>query len=86
VKPSAKDRIVGPGFLFIEDERWVTPNLIGLQDFHEALCPPNYADMHAVVEAFVERKFGSGDGGHWCVRKEVRSTVHASKTGGARRV
>jgi hypothetical protein len=86
VKPSAKDRIVGLGFFFIEDGRWVIPNPIGLQDFHEALCPPNYADMHAVVEAFVERKFGTGGGGHWCVRKEFRCAVHASEAGGARRV
>jgi hypothetical protein len=52
-----RDGIAGLGFRFVEDERWVTPNAVGLDGVYEALCPPNYPDMHAAVEAFVERKF-----------------------------
>jgi hypothetical protein len=55
---NARDGISGLGFQFVEDERWVTPNPVGLRGVYEALCPPNYPDMHAAVEAFVERKFG----------------------------
>jgi hypothetical protein len=54
----AADGIAGLGFRFVEDERWVTPNPVGLDDIFEALCPPYHADMHAAVEAFVARKFG----------------------------
>jgi hypothetical protein len=55
---NARDGITGLGFQFVEDERWVTPNPVGLKGVYEALCPPNYPDMHAAVETFVERKFG----------------------------
>lgn len=55
---NARDGVAGLGFRFVEDERWVTPNAVGLDGVYEALCPPNYPDMHAAVEAFVERKFG----------------------------
>jgi hypothetical protein len=55
---NARDGIAGLGFRFVEDERWVTPNPVGLDGVYEALCPPNYTDMHAAVEAFVQRKFG----------------------------
>jgi hypothetical protein len=54
------DGVAGLGFRFVEDERWVTPNPVGLDGFYEALCPPNYPDMQAAVQAFVERKFGPG--------------------------
>jgi hypothetical protein len=54
----ARDGVSGLGFRFVEDERWVTPNAVGLDGVYEALCPPYYTDMHAAVEAFVERKFG----------------------------
>jgi len=56
---NAHNGVEGLGFRFVEDERWVTPNPIGLEGVYEALCPPNYPDMHAAVEAFFERKFGS---------------------------
>jgi hypothetical protein len=56
----AGDGISGLGFSFVEDDRWVTPNPVGLAGIYEALCPPNYSDMHAAVEAFVARKFGPG--------------------------
>jgi hypothetical protein len=55
---NARDGVAGLGFRFVEDERWVTPNAVGLQGIYEALCPPNYPDMRAAVEAFVRRKFG----------------------------
>lgn len=55
-----RDGVAGLGFRFVEDKRWVTPNPVGLEGVYEALCPPNYPDMHAAVEAFVERKFGPG--------------------------
>jgi hypothetical protein len=54
----ARDGVAGLGFRFVEDERWVTPNAVGLEGVYEALCPPNYPDMRAAVEAFVARKFG----------------------------
>jgi hypothetical protein len=55
---SAADGIAGLGFRFVEDERWITPNAVGLDGVYEALCPPYYPDMRAAVETFVERKFG----------------------------
>jgi hypothetical protein len=55
---NADDGVAGLGFRFVEDERWVTPNPVGLDGVYEALCPPYHPDMRAAVEAFVERKFG----------------------------
>jgi hypothetical protein len=57
---NARDGIQGFGFRFVEDDRWVTPNPVGLPGIFESLCPPFYPDMHAAVEAFVARKFGPG--------------------------
>lgn len=80
---SARDGIHGLGFHFIEDERWVTPNPVGLPGLYEALCPPFYPDMHAAVEAFVARKFGSGGAydptvpGPWREASRVKRTVSA---------
>ncbi len=54
----AAQGIAGLGFRCTEDERWVNPNPVGLDGVYEGLCPPYYPDMHADVEAFVERKFG----------------------------
>jgi hypothetical protein len=54
----AGEGIRGLGFRFVEDERWVTPNPVGLDGIYEALCPPNQPDMDAAVRLFVERKFG----------------------------
>jgi hypothetical protein len=65
----------------VEDERWVTPNPVGLDGVYEALCPPYYPDMRPAVEAFVERKFGrhgayEPDGpGPWREPSRVKSTV-----------
>lgn len=78
---NARDGIAGLGFRFVEDERWLTPNPVGLEGVYEALCPPNYRDMHAAVEAFVERKFGPGGAydpdtpGPWQESAAVKKTV-----------
>jgi hypothetical protein len=78
---NARDGVAGLGFRFVEDERWLTPNPVGLEGVYEALCPPNYPDMHAAVEAFVERKFGRGGAydpetpGPWQQSAAVKNTV-----------
>lgn len=78
----AGDGVAGLGFRCVEDERWVTPNPVGLEGVYEALCPPNYPDMRAAVNAFVERKFGRGGaydpdmpGGPWQENAAVKRTV-----------
>lgn len=76
-----KDGITGLGFEFVEDERWVTPNPVGLKGVYEALCPPFYPDMHAAVKVFVERKFGENgaykpnSAGPWRDGQKVKKTV-----------
>jgi hypothetical protein len=78
---SSADGIKGLGFRFVEDERWVAPNPVGLDGVYQALCPPYFPDMHAATEAFVERKFGSdgaytGDArGPWRESDHVKATV-----------
>ncbi len=78
---NAKHGVAGLGFRFVEDERWVTPNAVGLDGVYEAMCPPYYPDMHAAVEAFVERKFGGGGAydpdtpGPWKESEAVKGTV-----------
>jgi hypothetical protein len=54
----AEDGIQGLGFRFVSDERWTTPNPVGLENHFEALVPPFQTDMRSAVETFVERKFG----------------------------
>jgi hypothetical protein len=77
----ATQGVSGLGFRFIEDERWIAPNPVGLDGVYEALCPPYYPDMHAAVEAFVERKFGSAgayahrDAGAWRDAVGVKRSV-----------
>jgi hypothetical protein len=77
----AGDGITGLGFRFVEDDRWVTPNAVGLEGVYEALCPPNHPDMRTAVEAFVERKFGPGGAydpdtpGPWRDSARVKKTV-----------
>lgn len=56
----AGDGVQGLGFRFVTDERFTTPNPVGLEGHFEALCPPFQPDMRSAVETFVERKFGSG--------------------------
>jgi hypothetical protein len=78
---NARDGITGLGFRFVEDERWVTPNAVGLDGVYEALCPPNYPDMQRAVEVFVERKFGphgaytADAAGPWRQSAGVKETV-----------
>jgi hypothetical protein len=59
---NAGDGIKGLGFQFVENDRWVTPNPVGLNGVYEALCPPNYPDMFAATEVFVKGKFGEKGG------------------------
>lgn len=78
---NARDGVAGLGFRFVEDERWVTPNAVGLDGVYQGLCPPYYPDMHAAVEAFVARKFGPGGAydpdapGPWLEPGPVKRTV-----------
>jgi hypothetical protein len=78
---NADDGVAGLGFRFVEDERWVTPNPVGLDGVYEALCPPYFPDMRAAVETFVERKFGPGGAydpdlpGPWREPGGVKATV-----------
>jgi hypothetical protein len=50
--------IQGLGFRFVEDDRWLMPNPVGLDGHIEGLCPPYVSDMREAVEIFVARKFG----------------------------
>jgi hypothetical protein len=78
---NAGEGIKGLGFRFVENENWITPNPVGLPGIYEALCPPNYPDMHAAVNVFVERKFGKNGAyeentsGPWKESKKVMQTV-----------
>jgi len=71
----------GLGFRFVEDDDWLVPNPVGLDDVIEGLCPPYYPDMRSAVEAFVERKFGPGGAydretpGPWKDGDEVKESV-----------
>ncbi len=71
----------GLGFRFERNDQWITPNSLGLPGIYEALSPPNYADMRAAVETFVERKFGSEGAynadkpGPWKDSAGMKSTV-----------
>ncbi|HSJ05639.1 MAG TPA: hypothetical protein VK936_02980 [Longimicrobiales bacterium] len=56
----AADGVNGLGFRFTTDERWTTPNPVGLAGHFEALCPPFQSDMRSAVETFVQRRFGPG--------------------------
>jgi hypothetical protein len=78
---NAAEGVAGLGLRLVEDERWVTPNPVGLDGVYQALCPPYFPDMHAAVEAFVERKFGAGGaydpaaGGPWRESTRMKTTV-----------
>lgn len=77
----AEEGIRGLGFRFVTDERWTTPNPVGLEGHFEALCPPFQRDMRAAVETFVERKFGTGGAydpstpGPWKESRRVKDSV-----------
>lgn len=77
----AREGIQGLGFEVMEDDRWTTPNPVGLKGVYEALCPPFYPDMHTAVKEFADRKFGqkgaykASDNGPWRESKEVKNSV-----------
>ncbi|HSJ23059.1 MAG TPA: hypothetical protein VK929_00140 [Longimicrobiales bacterium] len=77
----AADGVRGLGFRFTTDERWTTPNPVGLEGHFEALCPPFQPDMRAAVETFVQRRFGPGGAydpampGPWKDSARVRGSV-----------
>ena len=77
----AEDGIQGLGFRFVRDEQWTFPNPVGLDGVYEALCPPYYDDMRAAVQAFADRKFGSGGSydphtpGPWKHSRKVKESV-----------
>lgn len=76
-----RDGVTGLGFRFVEDERWVVPNAVGLDGIYEALCPPYYPDMRSAAQVFVDRKFGPGGAydpavpGPWRDSARVKNTV-----------
>jgi hypothetical protein len=78
---NASEGINGLGFRFVENDSWVTPNPVGLPGVFEALCPPNYPDMHLAVQEFVNRKFGENgaydpnNSGPWKESTRVKKTV-----------
>jgi hypothetical protein len=77
----AGDGVRGLGFRFTTDERWTTPNPVGLEGRFEALCPPFQPDMRAAVETFVRRRFGPGGAydphtaGPWQRSAQVKGSV-----------
>ncbi len=79
----AEDGIEGLGFRFVEDERWPSPNPVGLDGIYEGLCPPYYKDMHDAVKVFADRKFREGGAydpktpGPWKKSSEIKRSVTA---------
>jgi hypothetical protein len=77
----ATDGVRGLGFRFRTDERWTTPNPVGLEGRFEALCPPFQPDMRSAVQTFVRRRFGPGgaydpeSGGPWKDSARVKASV-----------
>jgi hypothetical protein len=57
---SGNKEVPGLGFRYDMEEGWSTPNPTGLEGVFEAYCPPHYPDMAAAVDAFCDRKFGTG--------------------------
>ena len=57
---SGNPEVPGLGFRYDHDERWAVPNPTGRDGVFAAYCPPHYPDMAAAVEAFAERKYGTG--------------------------
>ena len=78
---SGDPAVPGLGFQFDQDPRWPIPNVTGLPGVFTAHCPPHFSDMRAVVEAFVQRKFGPGGPFHpdtpgpWRASNKVRSSA-----------
>jgi hypothetical protein len=57
---SGNPEVPGLGFRYDQDERWAVPNPTGRDGVFAAYCPPHYPDMAPAVEAFAERKYGTG--------------------------
>lgn len=79
---SGNSDVPGLGFRYDSDERWAMPNPTGLEGIFEAYCPPHHKDMHAAVDALVERKFGPRGPFHpdtpgpWKESGKVRSSAN----------
>jgi hypothetical protein len=73
--------VPGLGFRFDADDRWALPNPTGREGVFESFCPPHHADMAAAVDAFTERKFGTGGPfsadtpGAWSESSKVRASA-----------
>jgi hypothetical protein len=84
---SGDPKISGLGFRYDIDKRWPYANPTGLPGVMEGFYPPHYPDMHAAVEAVVQRKFGPGGPFHrdtpgpWKDSVKVRSSaqVHSEE-------
>jgi len=84
---SGDPAVPGLGFRYDTDARWALPNPTGLPGVFEAYCPPHYPDMRAAVDAYSERKFGSGGPfnvetpGPWKDSRKVRGSaqVHSEE-------
>ncbi len=69
------------GFRYLRDERWNTPNPVGLDGHYEAVCPPYYPDMRAAAREIARRKFGEGGAydpdtdGPFADNRRVKSSV-----------
>ena len=57
---SGDRQVPGLGFRFDTDPRWALPNPTGLDGVFTTLTPPHYPDMHAALDALIERKYGVG--------------------------
>ncbi|MGE3389369.1 MAG: hypothetical protein AB7O21_05150 [Gammaproteobacteria bacterium] len=57
---AAAKGIPGLGFRFETNPRWGVPNPVGLDGVYTGYCPPNYPDMRAAVQAYVDLKFAKG--------------------------
>ncbi|MBB6242913.1 hypothetical protein [Rhodanobacter sp. MP1X3] len=57
---SGDPQVPGLGFRFDTDPRWALPNPTGLEGVFTTLTPPHYPDMHAALDALIERKYGTG--------------------------
>ena len=77
----AQAGIEGLGFRFVQDDRWLLPNPVGLDGHIEGLCPPYVSNMREAVNIFVDRKFGPHGAydlrtpGPWQDAKAVKQSV-----------
>lgn len=57
---SGDPNVPGFGFQYQTDERWLVPNVTGLDGVFEGHCPPHFSTMRGAIESVVSRKYGSG--------------------------